>query len=127
MAIATGRIIGQGPIRQQQVNHFIVSWFAGRSIQPALMASGAIFTSHRFAPRRRHSPDVDIRSERAASVAAHPRRKINDAFDQEFSDHYTRIYDGFPDLSVLAAHQLISASIRYYGANTTQMSKEDYG
>jgi hypothetical protein len=36
-------------------------------------------------------------------------KKIDGAFDQEFFDCYTRIYDSFPDLSVLAAHQLITA------------------
>jgi len=34
--------------------------------------------------------------------------KIDGSFDQEFSDHYTRIYDSFPALPILAAHQLIT-------------------
>ena len=44
-------------------------------------------------------------------VSRFTRGEIDGAFDQESSNHYTRIYDGFPDLSVLAAHQLITTSI----------------
>ena len=40
--------------------------------------------------------------------------KIDGAFDQEFFDHYTRIHDSFPDLSVLAAHQLSDGTDAHY-------------
>src|SRR5258707_5478793 len=47
--------------------------------------------------------------------------KIDISFDQEFSDHYTRIHDSFPDLAVLAAHQLSDGTGTRSGQGKTHM------
>ena len=72
------------------------------------MASGAIFISHDSRRADGILPVLTFDPNEPPVSRFTRGKKIDGAFDQEFFDCYTRIYDSFPALPILAAHQLIT-------------------
>jgi len=78
------------------------------------MASGAIFINHNSRRADGILPVLTFDPNEPPVSRFTRGKKIDGAFDQEFFDCYTRIYDSFPDLSVLAAHQLSDGTDAHY-------------